>query len=119
MEVAEVGQSSDTVYPSNTVLTVYYNFTDKLNNKYYFDGMNWIPEQYTSFNTTDLNKNYAVVPDVLSYYSMPIEDEEFVAGQYHYGERITVPYVAAQNDEWGFTGLGWIKLNSSTVSEIV
>jgi flagellin-like hook-associated protein FlgL len=94
-------------------------YVDANGNKFFFDGAYWVPEKYTSFNTTELNKNYAIVPDALPYYSLPINDTNYVAGNYHYGERITVPYVATQDPEWGYTGVGWIRLNSGTVSEIL
>jgi hypothetical protein len=67
----------------------------------------------------ELNKNYAIVPDNLPFYSHPIEDDIYIIGNYHYGERITVPYVATQDTEWGYTGIGWVRLNSGTVSEIL
>lgn len=117
--VAEPGENSEASYAFGYLLTAYYNYIDSNNNKYYFDGAYWVPEKYTSFNTTELNKNYAIVPDTLPYYSYPIEDEAYIAGQYHYGERVTVPYVSSQDNEWGYTGLGWIRLNSGTVSEIL
>ena len=100
-------------------MTVYYNYIGADDQKYYFDGAYWIPEKYTSLNTQELNKNYAIVPDTMPYYSDPIEESAYIIGQYHYGERVTVPYVAVQDTEWGYTGLGWIRLNNSTVSEIL
>lgn len=117
--VSEVGETSNAVYGSGYVETAFYNYVDANNNKFYFDGAYWVPEKYTSFNTTELNKNYAIIPDNLPFYSHPIEDETYQIGNYHYGERITVPYVATQDTEWGYTGLGWVRLNSSTVSEIL
>lgn len=117
--VGEVGEKSDAVYGSAYVDTAFYNYVDSNGNKFFFDGAYWIPEKYTSFNTIEQNKNYAIVPDTLPFYSQPIEDESYQTGTYHYGERITVPYVTAQDTEWGYTGLGWIRLNSATVSEIL
>ena len=117
--VTTPGEASDTSYGSGIVKPVYYNYIGADNQKYYFDGAYWIPEKYTAFNTQELNKNYAIVPDTMPYYSDPIEESDYIIGQYHYGERITVPYVATQDTEWGYTGLGWIRLNSSTVSEIL
>jgi hypothetical protein len=86
---------------------------------YYFDGGNWIPEKYTSLNTMELNKNYAIIPDLMPYYIVPIESNEYIGGNYHYGERITVPYVAAQDSKWGYTGLGWVRLTDNNVSEVI
>ena len=117
--VSEVGETSNAVYGSGYVETAFYNYVDANNNKFYFDGAYWVPEKYTSFNITELNKNYAIIPDNLPFYSHPIEDEAYQIGNYHYGERITVPHVATQDTEWGYTGLGWVRLNSSTVSEIL
>ena len=117
--VATIGQASSAVYGSGYTSTAFYNYIDKNGNKFYFDGAFWVPEKYTSFNITELNKNYAIIPDKLPFYSNPIDDEAYIIGSYHYGERITVPYVATQNTEWGYTGIGWIKINSGTVSEIL
>ena len=119
-EVAEPGEASSATY-SNTgySTTAYYNYVDTNGNKFYFDGQYWIPELYTQFNTVEHNKNYAIIPDTLSYYSLPIEEDGYVSGQYHYGERITVLYTAGQDQEWGYTGLGWIRINHTTVSEVL
>jgi hypothetical protein len=117
--ISVVGENSNAVYGSAYTDTVFYNYVDTNGNKFFFDGAYWVPEKYTSFNTTELNKNYAVVPDNLPIYSLPINDNSYITGNYHYGERITVPYVATQDPEWGYTGIGWIRLNSGTVSEIL
>lgn len=117
--VSTVGESSKASYGSAYVDTAFYHYVDANGNKFFFDGAYWIPEKYTSFNTTELNKNYTIVPDNLPFYSHPILDDAYIVGNYHYGERITVPYVATQDTEWGYTGIGWIRLNSGTVSEIL
>lgn len=117
--VAEVGEASNAIYGSAYEDVAFYHYVDANGNKFFFDGAYWVPEKYTSFNTTEWNKNYAIVPDNLPYYSQPIDDTAYVAGNYHYGERITVPYVATQDPEWGYTGTGWIRINSGTVSEIL
>ena len=114
------GQRSDTTYSNmGSVISVYYNYTDANGEKSFFDGNRWVPEKYTSLNTIEWNKNYAVVPDNLTFYSHPIADDTYKIGTYHYGERITVPYVCAKNNLWGYTGLGWIQLTSGNVSEII
>ena len=119
-EVRTPGESSNASYSnSSTLMTAYYNYVDSNGNKYYFDGAYWVPEKYTSFNTVEWNKNYAIVPDNLSFYSHPIESEAYEAGKYHYGERVTVLYLSAQDEEWGYTGFGWIKVNTNTVNEVV
>lgn len=118
--VATIGQSSDTTYSNmGSVITTYYNYVNSGGEKFYFDGNRWVPEKYTSLNTIEWNKNYAVVPDNLTFYSHPIADDTYKIGTYHYGERITVPYVCAKNNLWGYTGLGWIQLTSGNVSEII
>ena len=117
--VGEVGEASDAVYGSGYEDIAFYHYIDANGNKFFFDGAYWVPEKYTSFNTTEWNKNYAIIPDNLPFYSLPIEESNYVAGNYHYGERITVPYVATQDPEWGYTGIGWIRLNTGTVSEIL
>ena len=119
-ETITPGQRSDTTYSNmGSVIRVYYNYTDANGEKSFFDGNRWVPEKYTSLNTIELNKNYAVVPDNLTFYSHPIADDTYKIGTYHYGERITVPYVCAKNNLWGYTGLGWIQLTSGNVSEII
>ena len=117
--VGTVGEQSDASYGSAYIDTAFYHYIDTNGNKFFFDGAYWVPEKYTSFNTTELNKNYTIVPDNLPFYSHPILDDAYIAGNYHYGERITVPYVATQDPEWGYTGIGWIRLNTGTVSEIL
>lgn len=117
--VGEVGEASNAVYGSGYEDIAFYHYVDANGNKFFFDGAYWVPEKYTSFNTTEWNKNYAIVPDNLPFYSLPIEESNYIAGNYHYGERITVPYVATQDPEWGYTGIGWIRLNTGTVSEIL
>jgi hypothetical protein len=117
--VGTVGEKSNASYGSAYVDTAFYHYVDANGNKFFFDGAYWVPEKYTSFNTTELNKNYAIVPNNLPFYTHPILDDAYIAGNYHYGERITVPYVATQDPEWGYTGIGWIRLNSGTVSEIL
>ena len=117
--VGSVGEKSNAVYGSAYVDTSFYYYTTSNGDKFYFDGAYWVPEKYTSFNTTELNKNYAIIPDNLPFYTHPILDDAYIAGNYHYGERVTVPYVATQDPEWGYTGIGWIRINSGTVSEIL
>lgn len=117
--VGEIGEASNAVYGSGYEDIAFYHYIDANGNKFFFDGAYWVPEKYTSFNTTEWNKNYAIVPDNLPFYSLPIEESNYIAGNYHYGERITVPYVATQDPEWGYTGIGWIRLNTGTVSEIL
>ena len=118
--IVNPGQSSSATYSnSGIVLKSYYTYVSPFNDKYYFDGTYWIPEDYTSANTIEWNKNYAIIPDNLIFYSHPVVDEKYKIGTYHYGERITVPYVCAKNESWGYTGLGWIQLTSNNVSEII
>ena len=112
--------SSSVSYSNSGYLTTaYYNYVDNNGNKFFFDGKYWIPENYTQFSTVESNKNYAIVPDNLNYYSFPLDDDAYIIGNYHYGERVTVLYTTKKNSEWGFTGLGWIHVNENTVSEVV
>jgi hypothetical protein len=117
--IGTVGEHSNAVYGSGYVDTSFYYYITENGDKLLFDGAYWVPEKYTSFNTTELNKNYAIVPNNLPFYTHPILDDTYIAGNYHYGERVTVPYVATQDPEWGYTGTGWIRLNSGSVSEIL
>jgi hypothetical protein len=118
--VSVVGEKTDTTYSNmGSVITAYYNYVNSNGEKFYFDGNRWVPEDYTAFNTTEWNKNYAVVPESLTYYAYPIVDNTYKLGSYHYGERITVPYVSTQNPNWGYTGLGWVQLTAGNVSEVI
>jgi len=118
--VGTVGESSSASYSTTGFSTVvYYNYVDTNNNKFYFDGHYWIPEAYTHFNTVESNKNYAIIPDQLPYYNLPVEQEPYIGGYYHYGERITVLYTAGKDSEWGYTGIGWVRVNSGTTSEVL
>ena len=98
------------------VLTTYYSYTNDVGT-FYFDGAYWVPQDYTDKNITEHNKNYAIAR-ATDYYSGPIADDEYKVGTYHYGDRITVPYVATNNPDWGYTGIGWIQLANNT-SEVV
>ena len=116
--VAQVGQTSNISYGTAAKpLTVYYNYIDANGEKFYFDGAYWIPEKYTSNHTVEHNKNYAIINDI-NYYSVPIASDAYKLGVYLYGERITVPYVAANNTNWAYTGRGWIELAGNT-SEVL
>ena len=118
--VGSIGEKTDTTYSNmGSVITAYYNYVNSNGEKFYFDGNRWVPEDYTAFNTTEWNKNYAVVPESLAYYAYPIIDDTYKLGSYHYGERITVPYVSTQNPNWGYTGLGWVQLTAGNVSEVI
>ena len=119
-QVTTPGEQSDISYSNfSAALTAYYNYVDTNNNKFYFDGNYWVPEEYTHFSTVEHNKNYAIIPEYLTYYSLPIQEEKYEIGNYHYGERVTVLYTTTQDSEWGFTGLGWIRVNENTVSEVI
>ena len=120
VSIIDPGASSNASYSNaGYVTTVYYNYVNNYGKKFFFDGKYWIPEDYTQFKTVEHNKNYAVIPNYLTYYSVPVEDDAYKAGEYHYGERITVLYTTKQDSEWGFTGLGWIRANANTISEVV
>jgi hypothetical protein len=117
-EVETVGEHSTISYGSeSTPLTAYYNYVNKNGEKFYFDGAYWVPEKYTSSHIIEHNKNYAIVKDT-NYYSVPIAKDEYKVGIYLYGERITVPYVAANNTNWAYTGRGWVELSGNT-SEVL
>ena len=119
-QVIDPGAPSGASYSNNGYsTTVFYNYINNYGKKFFFDGRYWIPERYTQFNTVEHNKNYAIIPEYLNYYSSPIEDDTYIIGNYHYGERVTVLYTTKQDSEWGFTGLGWIRVNANTVSEVV
>ena len=119
-QVIDPGAPSSASYSNNGYsTTVFYNYINNYGKKFFFDGRYWIPERYTQFNTVEHNKNYAIIPEYLNYYSSPIEDDTYIIGNYHYGERVTVLYTTKQDSEWGFTGLGWIRVNANTVNEVV
>ena len=118
--VSVIGEKTDTTYSNmGSVITAYYNYVNSNGEKFYFDGNRWVPEDYTAFNTTEWNKNYVVVPENLIYYAHPIMEDTYKLGSYHYGERITVPYVSTKNPNWGYTGLGWVQLTAGNVSEVI
>ena len=111
-----VETSSYSYGKSPAVLTTYYSYTNDVGT-FYFDGAYWIPKDYTNKNTTEHNKNYAIARST-NYYSVPIADDEYKIGTYSYGDRITVPYIATNNPDWAYTGIGWIQLANNT-SEVV
>ena len=116
-DVITVGENSNNAYGGPKTVVSHYYYINNNNEKFYFDGAFWIPEKYTSNYTTEWNKNYAITVDT-AYYSVPIAKDEYKAGIYLYGERITVPYVATNNPNWAYTGKGWIELEGHT-SEVL
>jgi hypothetical protein len=117
-DVASVGENSNNSYGTKALATVsHYYYINANGEKFYFDGAFWIPEKYTANYITEWNRNYAIVVDT-PYYSVPIRNDMYRVGIYLYGERITVPYVATNNQNWAYTGRGWIELDGNT-SEVV
>lgn len=107
------GLGSSTGY---IVKTVYYRYSDN-GTDYYFDGQNWFLASYTDQNHTPLNKTYAIAYDTIEY-SIPVADDQYRVGKYLPGDRVYIPYVATQQPVWGWTGSGWIGLESN-VSEVI
>lgn len=104
------GEASSVSYGNTSkVITVYNSY----NNEYYFDGSYWIPKAYTSLITDEHNREYAIQRDT-NYYSVPIEDGIYKNGTYLYGERVNVAYLAHNDNNWGWTGYGWIKMEGNT-----
>ena len=117
-DVASVGENSNNSYGTKALATVsHYYYINANGEKFYFDGAFWIPEKYTANYITEWNRNYAITVDT-PYYSVPIRNDMYRVGIYLYGERITVPYVATNNQNWAYTGRGWIELDGNT-SEVV
>lgn len=113
----EETSSADASYGSSAViLQNYYTYTVG-GVKYYFDGRFWIPEEYTSFNRVESNTNW-VVSRTTNYYSFPLEGDNYKAGQYLYGDRVTILYTAANDTNWGFTGQGWVQIENN-LSEVL
>ena len=82
------------------------------NNEYYFDGNYWIPKAYTSLITNVDGNQYAIQRDT-PYYSVPIEDDNYKAGVYLYGERVDIAYTAENDPNWGYTQFGWIQIEGN------
>lgn len=115
--IETIGQQSNYSYGTGpAVIKVFYSYPSALGN-ILFDGAHWFPEVYTNLNTEVLNKNYALTKDT-TYYTYPWANNDYFAGKYYYGERITVLYTSANNPNWGYTGLGWIELEGN-VSEVL
>lgn len=99
-------------------IRVYYKCVNSNNEEFYFDGKVWLPKAQTNMATVACNKNYAITVPTLRYYEYPVADSQFMIGNYTSGDRITVLYTALNNDNWGYTGEGWIELDGNT-SEIL
>ena len=117
LKVSSVGQSSNYSYGSSpAVIKVYYACATTAGGML-FDGAHWIPRYYTNSATKPLNKNYVITQNT-SYYKFPIDDVEYRIDSYLYGDRITVLYVCQNNENWGYTGEGWIQIDGNT-SEVL
>ena len=82
-----------------------------------FDGAHWIPEEYTSNNKIEVNRNYAITRTTRCY-DYPIADNAYFIENYYYGERVLVLNVLAQDTNWAETSSGWIQLLGNT-SEVL
>ena len=111
-----LNSNSDYSYGSTpSLVKVYYRYQYANNDArvYYFDGQHWIPEQYTSLWRLEHNKNYVLTQDT-ALYEYPIEDNEYRIRTLLYGDRITILQVCRNNQNWGYTGNGWIYLTGNT-----
>ena len=111
-------QSSNYSYGNQpSVIKVYYEYNKSGVVSSVFDGSHWIPKYYTNLATTTLEKNYAIT-QTTPFYSLPIADNEYKLGNYLYGARVYVPYVCQNDNNWAYTGEGWIQLEGNT-SEVI
>ena len=107
--------SNDTNYNYGTAAQVrqcYYSYTDASGNNWIFDGAFWIPTYETDLNIEEVNKNYVVVQDI-PYYTNAIASNDYKAGMYNYGDRITILYKSVNNPNYGYTGQGWIEMENN------
>ena len=80
--------------------------------RYFWVGDGWLPKEYTHLYTQEENVNYVVAVDV-PYYQYPIADEAYRLGTYLYGERLTALYSCVNDDDWLYTGRGWVRKDNN------
>lgn len=80
--------------------------------RYFWVGDGWFPREYTHLYTQEENVNYVVAVDV-PYYQYPIVDEAYRLGTYLYGERLTALYSCVNDDDWLYTGRGWVRKDNN------
>lgn len=97
------------------LLTSYYTYNVG-NKTLLFGGNKWYDMAHTSLAHEEMNKNYVVSIDRLSYYTYPIENDTYKAGQYLAGDRLFVPYCSSRNTNWYYTGQGWVKYADGNLS---
>jgi hypothetical protein len=81
----------------------------------YFTGEGWIPYSNTHKRTVEDGTNYVVAVNT-NYYQYPIEDNNYLIDQYHYGDRITAISVMYADHDWIYTGIGWLKKTANNLS---
>ena len=114
--VLDSSNESFTYGMAPAAVQVYYNYSNN-GTEFYFTGNTWIPKAYTDQNRIAWNRNYAISANT-DYYQLPIANASYKLGRYLPGDRITILYVCANNEVWGWTGQGWIGLESN-VSEVL
>lgn len=113
--LAPVGDATITTTGVFKKIKLYNEYNDGVNPVRYFTGKYWINKRDTSNDISDSGKNYAVVAESINCYELP---NNTVVKKYYYGDRITVLYTTTKDTTWGYTGEGWVKIDT-TISELL
>ena len=107
------GSHSDYSYGTQSAVLKTYGRMDYQGSTYFYDGQHWIPIEYTDQQKLEHNKNYVLTQDT-ALYQYPIQDNQYRKRTILYGERITVLQICSSNQNWGYTGEGWVYLEGNT-----
>lgn len=107
------GSRSDYSYGTQSSVLKVYGRMDYQSSTYFYDGQHWIPLRYTDQWRLEHNQNYVLTQDT-ALYQYPIQDNQYRKRTILYGERITVLQLCRSNQNWGYTGEGWIYLEGNT-----
>jgi len=81
----------------------------------YFIGDGWVSASQSQNRVVEDGTNYVVAVNT-NYYQYPIEDNNYLIDQYHYGDRITSIHTLYADSDWIYTGIGWIKKTANNLS---
>jgi hypothetical protein len=84
-----------------------------MSESFIFDGLHWIPKEYTSEYRAWHDKWYAITTQI-SVYSLPIDDDSLIVDTKYAGDRVFVIDLAGNDRDWGYIETGWIRLGGNT-----
>ena len=114
-KTARAGAQSSYQYSKAVgILTGYYVYNYQYQQEsFIFDGLHWIPKEYTSEYRAWHDKWYAITTQI-PVYSLPIDDDSLIVDTKYAGDRVFVIDLAGNDRDWGYIETGWIRLGGNT-----